>query len=156
MEINNFFADVEEPTMQQKTKATSTTPLGSHRTTQPGMERTKTPESGLKTSTDSELTTSTESDFRSSTEVGLSSPSESELTAVMESEWTSPGQKLSTSQSEKNRVMKSVGFENVNAMLHSTNGGGTGLFGRQKIWVLKCEETKNTENHRSEDRRNED
>ena len=30
-----------------------------------------------------------------------------------------------------------------------------GLFGRLKIWVFKCEETKNLENHRSEDRRSE-
>ena len=34
--------------------------------------------------------------------------------------------------------------------------GGTGLFGRLKIWVFKCGEMKDLENHRIEDRRRED
>ena len=29
-------------------------------------------------------------------------------------------------------------------------------FGRMKVWIFKCEEVRNQENHRSEDRRSED
>ena len=41
-------------------------------------------------------------------------------------------------------------------MTKNYGGGGTCLFGRLKIGVFKCEEMKNWENHRSEDRRSED